>query len=121
MTVYIFILLMAFFCFTDYIYYTIPNWAVLPAIVLGGVLTGNWMAAGIMFLLGVLLYNKEKLCGGDVKLMAMCGAFLGIWALPAFIISRYFVWLYRIVKKEKGILPYAPFISVSCIPFLWIK
>lgn len=121
MTTYIFLLLMAFFCFTDIKYYKISNWIVLPAIILGAILTGNWLSAVIMFLLGALLYNQEKLCGGDVKLMAMCGAFLGVWALPAFIFSRCFVWLYRIIKKETGMLPYAPFISISCVPFLWIR
>ena len=120
MIILIFLLLMAFFCFTDIKYFTISNWIVLPAIVYGCYLTGFWRVALIMFLIGALLFKQEKLCGGDVKLMAMCGAFLGIWALPAFILSRIFVWLYRIIKRENGILPYAPFISASCIPFLFL-
>jgi len=120
MTTYIFILLMAFFCFTDIMYYKIHNWVVLPATLIGVILTGNWIPAIIMFLVGALLYNKERLLGGDVKLMAMCGAFLGVWALPAFILSRVFIWLYRTIKKETGMLPYAPFIGISCIPFLFL-
>ena len=120
MTTYLFILLMAFFCFTDMMYYIIPNWVILPAIVLGGILTGNWLPTIMMFLVGALLFKQEKLCGGDVKLMAMTGAFLGIWALPTFILSKCFVWLYRIIKKEDGVLPFTPFITISCIPFLFL-
>lgn len=120
MTTYIFILLMAFFCFTDILFYKISNWVILPAIIFGGLLIGNWIPAIIMFLIGALLFNKEKMAGGDVKLMMMTGVFLGVWALPAFILSRCFVWIYRIIKKENGVLPYTPFISVGCIPFLFL-
>jgi len=116
----LFILLMAFLCLTDIRYYKISNWVVLPAIVVGGLLTGNWLPMVIMFLIGALLFNRKKLCGGDVKLMAMLGAFLGIWALPAFILSRCFVWLYRIIKKENGMLPYTPFLGLASIPFLFL-
>ena len=111
---------MAFFCFTDILYYVIPNWVVLPAIIIGGILTGNWIPAIIMFLIGALLFKKEKMAGGDVKLMAMAGAFLGMWALPAFIVSRLLVYSYRCIKKYNGVLPYAPFIGISCIPFLFL-
>jgi len=121
MTTYIFILLMAFFCFTDIKYYTISNWVILPAIILGGILTGYWLPTIVMFLLGALLFKQERLCGGDVKLMAMAGAFLGVKGLFAFMLSRCFIWLYRIIKKETRILPYAPFIGLASIPFLWIR
>ena len=120
MTIYLFILLMAFFCLTDIMYYTIPNWVVLPAIILGAIFTGHWIPVIVMFLLGAYLFKQEKLCGGDVKLMAMCGAFLGVWALPAFILSRCFVWFYRIIKKETGMLPFCPFLGLASIPFLFM-
>jgi len=101
-------------------YYLIPNWIVLPAIVIGIMRTGHWETALAMFLIGALLYNKKKICGGDVKLMAMCGAFLGLWALPAFMLSRIYVKLYRKKKDYNGMLPYAPFLGISCIPFLFL-
>jgi len=115
MTTYIFILLMAFFCFTDILYYVIPNWVVLPAIIVGGILTGNWIPAIIMFSIGTVLFKKEKMAGGDVKLMAMTGAFLGMWALPAFILARILGWLYRIIKNYNGMLPFAPFLFCGVI------
>jgi Flp pilus assembly protein protease CpaA len=111
---------MLFLCFTDIVYYTIPNWVVLPAIIVGGILTGYWLPAIIMFGIGALLFNRNKLCGGDVKLMAMAGAFLGVKGLFAFILSRIFVWLYRIIKKETGMLPYAPFIAGASLLFIWL-
>jgi len=121
MIIALFIALMGYFCLTDIKHYTISNWIILPAIIIGCILTGFWLETIIMFILGALLFNREKLGGGDVKLMALTGAFLGLMALPAFILSRCFVWFYRIIKKENGILPYAPFISMGCIPFLWIR
>lgn len=112
---------MLFFCITDLKYFHISNWVVLPAIALGVYLTGNWFPALVMFGIGALLFQGGDLAGGDVKLMAMTGAFTGVWALPAFILSRIFVYLYRIVKKETRVLPYAPFFTLASIPFLWIR
>jgi len=120
MTNYLFILLMLFFCFTDIMYFTIPNWVVLPAIILGGILTGHWISAIFMFCIGAYLFSKRLICGGDVKLLAMAGAFFGVKGLFIFILSRILVWLYRIVKKETGALPYAPFIGLASIPFLFL-
>jgi prepilin signal peptidase PulO-like enzyme (type II secretory pathway) len=73
-----------------------------------------------MFAIGAGLYKQERIGGGDVKLMAMCGAFLGAWAIPAFLLSRFFVGLYRSWRKERGVLPYAPFLGIASIPFLWL-
>ncbi len=118
--IYLFIALMLFFSFTDIKYYHISNWVILPAIFIGTIITGNWLSALIMFLLGAYLFKQEKLCGGDVKLMALVGAFIGVWGLPVFILSRCAVWLYRIWRKETGILPYAPFIFLASVPFLFL-
>lgn len=113
--IYAFILLMLFFCFTDIKYYYIPNIVILPAILLGCVLSGNWLAALIMAILGVYLYNQKVFCGGDVKLLILAGAFIGGWALPAFILSRIAIWLYREIRNHHGVLPYAPFWAIGCI------
>ncbi len=111
----IFIALMIFFCITDIRYYKIPNVVVLPAILLGCILTGHWLPALIMLIVGAYLYEKEIFCGGDVKLLMLAGAFMGWLALPAFILSRLFILSYRYLKQNQEMLPYAPFWALGCI------
>ncbi len=106
--------LLAFFTITDVMYYRIPNIVILPAILAGCILTGNWLAALIMAMLGAYLYDQEVFCGGDVKLLALAGAFIGVWALPAFILSRIAIWIYREIRNHHGVLPYAPFWAIGC-------
>ncbi|MGD2278962.1 MAG: prepilin peptidase [Candidatus Omnitrophota bacterium] len=81
---------------------------------LAGVLVGG----GSMFLLGFfgeLIFRKESLGGGDVKLMGMVGAFLG-WKLVliafflAPILGLGFALFYK-VKRKKDVIPYAPYLS----------
>ncbi len=114
----VFLIFMKIFLLTDCIKLTIPNLIVLPAILIGCVMTGNWQAAVIMFCLGALLFNRTKLAGGDVKLLAMAGAFLGLKALPAFLLSKIFIYLYRRLRKEIKPLPYTPFLYVASLPFV---
>ena len=120
MIIFLFILLMLYFCVTDLKYFRISNWVVLPAIALGIYLTGYWLSALVMFSLGAILFNREQLAGGDVKLMAMTGAFLGWWALLAFALSKVFILYYRARRNTKETLPYAPFLFVGCLPFLFL-
>jgi leader peptidase (prepilin peptidase)/N-methyltransferase len=83
-----------------------------------GVLAGG----GSMFLLGIfgeLVFKKESLGGGDVKLMAMIGAFIG-WKLVllTFFIAPILglgVALFMKVKRNKEIIPYAPYLSLGAI------
>ena len=83
-----------------------------------GVLVGG----GSMFLLGILgefVFRKESLGGGDVKLMGMIGAFLG-WKLVllTFFIAPVLglgVALFMKVKRNKEIIPYAPYLSLGAI------
>ncbi len=120
MTILIFILLMAIFCFTDIKYFIIPNWIVLPAIILGCMLTGNWLFMSGMFIVGAIMFERKLLAGGDVKLITMSGAFLGIYGLSILILAGILVWAYRIYKQDKGPLPYAPFVGLASIPFLFL-
>ncbi|MFH1878843.1 MAG: prepilin peptidase [Candidatus Omnitrophota bacterium] len=77
---------------------------------------------GSMFLLGVageLIFRKEALGGGDVKLMAMLGAFLG-WKLilVTFFIAPLFgacVGIFMKIKFRSEIIPYGPFLSLGAV------
>ena len=53
-------------------------------------------------------------------MMAMVGSFMGWKAIFAFILSKALILIYRKLKDEQAMLPYAPFISIACIPFLFM-
>jgi len=128
----LFIVLMIIFTISDLTDRTIPNWVVLPAIVIGCFLTKNLVPALIMLLIGIALFGFEWKCpscghtekhktplsfwrGGDVKLITMTGAFMGTIALPMVILSIIGVYLYRICRNITGGLPYAPFLLASSL------
>ena len=88
-----------------------------------GALTGG----GIIYLTGVLgqlAFKKESMGGGDVKLMAMLGAFLG-WktAILIFFLEPFFgapVGIYMKFVKKEDIIPYGPYISLaSFVAIVW--
>jgi len=97
------------------------KWAFLNSII--GALAGG----GLIYLTGVLgqfAFKKESMGGGDVKLMAMIGAFLG-WklAILIFFLAPFFgapIGIYiKLVKKEDTI-PYGPYISLaSFVAMVW--
>ncbi|MFH1310613.1 MAG: prepilin peptidase [Candidatus Omnitrophota bacterium] len=83
-----------------------------------GVLAGG----GLMFLLGAfgeLIFKKEALGGGDVKLMAMIGAFLG-WKL---VVLTFFlapvmgsvVGIFLKIRFSREIIPYGPYLSIGAV------
>ncbi len=87
-----------------------------------GILAGG----GIIYATGVfgeLIFKKESMGGGDVKLMAMIGAFLGwkniiiifflapIIALP--------IGLYARFGKKEEYIPYGPFLSLAAVIILF--
>jgi len=81
-----------------------------------GVLTGG----GLIYLTGVLgqlAFKKESMGGGDVKLIAMIGAFLG-WkmAILIFFLAPFFgtpIGIYVKLVKKEDIIPYGPYISLA--------
>ncbi len=98
-----------------------------------GSLIGILAGAGIIYLTGYLfdlVYFKllkkppiqgetESMGGGDVKLMAMIGAFLG-WqrALITFFLAPFFgiiVGLYNLISKKDHTIPYGPFLSLAAL------
>jgi leader peptidase (prepilin peptidase)/N-methyltransferase len=88
-------------------------WNAFLGIVAGG---------GIMFLMGVageFIFRKEALGGGDVKLMAMIGAFLGWkYVLLTFFIAPVLgagVGLFMKLRFGEEVIPYGPFISLAAL------
>ncbi len=85
-------------------------------------LLGVFTGAGSMFLmgfLGELAFHRQALGGGDIKLMAMIGAFIG-WKLVllvffmAPVLGVGFALFARLKKGDKEI-PYAPYLALGAL------
>ncbi|HQB12581.1 MAG TPA: prepilin peptidase [Candidatus Omnitrophota bacterium] len=72
---------------------------------------------------GNLVFRKESMGGGDIKLLAMTGAFIGIEkTLLVFMFSPFialpFAIFYRFVKRQETI-PYGPFLALMSVVFFF--
>jgi len=88
-------------------------------------LIGLVVGAGLIYVLGVvgkLVFKKEAMGFGDVKLMGMMGGLLGVWfvILIFFIAPIYGVVFGVIVLATKGEhhIPYGPFLSMAAVTLL---
>jgi len=77
----------------------------------------------VMGLLGDLIFRKESMGGGDVKLMALIGAFMG-WklALLTFFVAPFFGAVYGIIEKirtKDSAIAYGPFIVIGALVCLF--
>ncbi len=88
---------------------------------------GAIAGGGLIYLTGVLgqlAFKKESMGGGDVKLMAMLGAFLG-WkmAILIFFLAPFFgapIGIYVKFVKKEDIIPYGPYISLAgFVAMIW--
>ncbi len=87
-----------------------------------GVLVGGG-SIYLMGLAGDLIFKKESMGGGDVKLMAMIGAFMG-WklALLTFFLAPFFGAFYGIAEKirtKDSAIAYGPFIVLAALTSLF--
>ncbi len=97
----------------------------LQALVLS--LLGAFIGGGAIYLIGILgdfLFRKESMGGGDVKLLAMIGAFLG-WqnALLTFFIAPFFGAIIGIIIKirtKESLIPYGPFLALAAVISLFL-
>ncbi len=95
-------------------------WAHLKS--LGYSLVGVLVGGGTIYAMGVLgdfLFKKESMGGGDVKLLAMVGAFIG-WkfALLAFFMAPFFGGIYGVIEKiriKESTIAYGPFLALSAL------
>lgn len=126
----------------DMDFYIIPDTISLPGIVIGFlssvfILNLNWLDSLVGILLGggsllsiALIYkiirNKEGMGMGDVKLLAMIGAFLGWRSIIFIIIASSFLGsiigaAYLMFSKEDSSkqIPFGPFISIATILYIF--
>ncbi len=129
--------------FTDFDCRIIPDEISVGGIVLGLVLSllfpeihradshlsGLWLSflgmvagGGLVFLvaiIGEIIFRKEAMGGGDVKLQAMIGAFLGWkWALLGFFVGCIFgsiLGIYRLLLYKDNTLPFGPALVMGAI------
>ncbi|MGB5107601.1 MAG: prepilin peptidase [Candidatus Zixiibacteriota bacterium] len=129
--------------FIDFEYYIIPDRITYPGMVLGmalswvnplvtpldaliGLLAGG-IALYLLAMLGDFVFKKESLGGGDIKLAAMLGAFLG-WKNIIFIFfgAAVFGLIYAVmqmaVSRKQGagrMIPFGPFLSLAALVALF--
>ena len=97
-------------------------WQGLRASVVGMIAGG-----GSLFLVGVIaefFLKKEAMGGGDVKLLAMIGAFLGLAAVAwtiffGAVIGSLAGVYFMLVKKEEQI-PFGPFLGIAAAAYIFL-
>ena len=128
----------------DFHHQIIPDSISLPGILLGFAAsfinpTLSWQSSALGLLLGggilyaiaatyYLFTKREGMGGGDIKLLAMIGAFLGWQSLPFVIFGSSLlgslVGIGAMLKQGKGgktVIPYGPFLSIAAMLFLYFQ
>jgi len=90
---------------------------------------GMLAGGGSLYLVGFLgemVFKKEAMGGGDIKLLAMLGAFMGVkLTLVTFFIAPFFgifSAIYAKLKNKQETIPYGPYLSVAALAsLLWGK
>jgi leader peptidase (prepilin peptidase)/N-methyltransferase len=130
--------------FIDFHHQIIPDVISLPGILAGFALSfinpaTSWQSSALGILLGggilyaiaasyFLFTKREGMGGGDIKLLAMIGAFLGWQSLPFVIFGSSVlgsvVGIGAMLKQKKGgktVIPYGPFLSIAAILYLYYE
>ncbi|HIJ78437.1 MAG: prepilin peptidase [Desulfobulbaceae bacterium] len=130
--------------FIDLAHQIIPDVISLPGIVLGFVVSFinpfvSWQSSGIGIMVGggsfylvafvyYLLTKRDGMGGGDIKLLAMIGAFLGWQSLPFVIFGSSLmgsiIGIGAMLKQRKGgqtVIPYGPFLAVAAMLYLFFR
>ena len=128
----------------DIYHQIIPDVISLPGIVLGLLfsfispalhwqdsLIGILVGGGILYAIALLYFlwrRVDGMGGGDIKLLAMIGAFLGWQSLPFVILasslSGTIVGLGAMIKQKKGgqtRIPFCPFLSIAALVYLFFQ
>ena len=128
----------------DFDHLMIPDVISLPGIIIGffasacigpvgwlGSLIGIVLGGGILWILATIspyLFGKEGLGGGDMKLLAMIGAFLGwqdvvmVLFLASFAGAVTGLGLMAFRRIERGhYLPFGPFLSAGAVALMFFR
>ncbi|MBI4972052.1 MAG: prepilin peptidase, partial [Candidatus Omnitrophica bacterium] len=83
-----------------------------------GMIAGGGLIWGTA-IIGDFVFKRESMGGGDIKLMAMIGAFLGVQgAVLTFFVAPFFALPFGLFQKyvrKTDILPYGPFLAMAAI------
>lgn len=109
----------------------LPLYYSLGGLLLGGILIYFTGIIGDIIIFKILKKGPiegetESMGGGDIKLLAMIGAFLGFKkTLLTFFIAPFLgsiVGIYLLVRKKSHLIPYGPFLSIAAfISLMWHK
>ena len=128
----------------DFYHQIIPDAISLPGIAIGFVCSFfnplvTWQQSGLGLLIGggvlyavaagyYLFTKREGMGGGDIKLIAMIGAFLGWQSLPFVIFGSSVlgavVGIGAMIKQKKGgktMIPYGPFLSAAALLYMFYR
>lgn len=102
---------------------------VSPALTWQDSLIGLLLGGGVLYAIALfyLLWRKQEgMGGGDIKLLAMIGAFLGWQSLPFVIfassLSGACIGILAMIKQGKGAkmrIPFGPFLSLAALTYLF--
>jgi leader peptidase (prepilin peptidase)/N-methyltransferase len=139
---FIFVAALIAIIFIDFDHQIIPDVITYPGIIAGFIsslilpnityrdsLIGIILGGGILYLIALgylMLARREGMGGGDIKLLAMIGAFLGWQALPFTILSSAFlgsvvgiIAMLKTGKDTRMAIPFGPFLSIGAILYLF--
>lgn len=128
----------------DFCHKIIPDVISLPGIVIGFVCSFinpvvTWQQSGLGLLIGggilygiaagyYLFTKREGMGGGDIKLLAMIGAFLGWQSLPFVVFGSSILGalfgIGAMVKQGKGgktMIPYGPFLAIAALIYMFFR
>lgn len=128
----------------DFHHQIIPDVISLSGILVGFCLSFvnsqvTWQSAGLGILLGggslyaiatiyYLITKREGMGGGDIKLLAMIGAFQGWQSLPFVIFSSSLLgslvgigFMFKQKKGGKTVVPYGPFLAIGSILYMFFQ